>query len=126
MTTGDEIQRILNKHGLKPPRCGFYAGDGWLPHIDRAFADMVAAGWDKELYQVKEKLGGLRIYIGKRTAQIDSIIERAESVCAKTCLDCGEPHGLKVPLLGIPVCEDCLKKDEYTSYREVLAEEEKP
>jgi len=59
-----EGQRVMDRFGIAPPRCGFGIGLGWIASVERAFEKMVAAGWNKDLHQVKQKFCGLRIYIG--------------------------------------------------------------
>jgi len=59
-----EANRIMARFDIKDCRCGFGLGLGWMPTVERAFEKMVAAGWDKDLQQVKQKFCGLRIYIG--------------------------------------------------------------
>lgn len=59
----DEAQRIMDRFGIDPPRCGFSIGAGWIPTVERAFEKMIAAGWDGKLNQVKQKFCQLRIYI---------------------------------------------------------------
>lgn len=99
---------ILAKHGIARPECGFCVGHGWLPIVDRALGDMIAAGWDKTLFQVKQKLCGLRIYIGPASRAVRAIIERAEHEAARACEKCGKPHGGPVyPRFGRALCEAC-------------------
>jgi hypothetical protein len=58
-----ESERILRRFDIPNPRCGFSVGLGWMPMVERALEKMVAAGWNKELAQVKQKFCQLRIYI---------------------------------------------------------------
>lgn len=83
-----------------------YVGAGWRPFVRPALEAIVAAGGD--IVQVKEKFGGLRIYVhdGDRD-KIDAIVEAAEKQADRTCEKCGKP-GKIVNLKGWlkNACED--------------------
>jgi hypothetical protein len=85
------VEALLARHRIAYPRSGFTVGEGWLPIVDVALGRMVAAGWDRELHQVKEKLGGLRIYIGQGSDELKAIIAAAAAEAARTCECCGDP-----------------------------------
>lgn len=76
-------------YGITNVSCGFYCPQGWERHVKVALEAMIEHGWNKDLHQVKEKFGGLRIYIGAATPVIYSIIEWAESCCWDICISCG-------------------------------------
>ena len=63
---------------------GFECGDGWFTIIDNLSKRITEINPDVEAFQVKEKFGGLRFYIGpvaKDTAnQIYNTISEAEDV----------------------------------------------
>lgn len=69
-------------------------GRGWTPLVTRLVYDLLALGWNGTVYQVKEKFGGLRFYIGTGSAAISARIDAAEEESFKTCEDCGEPGTL--------------------------------
>lgn len=87
----DEIYKLLEKHGIKAPRCGAGCGMGWIPLIDTLIQELIAAGWDKDCAQIKEKFGGLRFYIGAGSDEIHDIISKYEKLSYKTCEACGNP-----------------------------------
>jgi len=87
----DKVEALLQKYNIPNPRCGAYVGDGWVPLVDQLFADMIALGWDRDLHQLKEKFGGLRVYIGVSSASVKERIRVAEEVAARTCDECGAP-----------------------------------
>jgi hypothetical protein len=103
------IQALLDKHGVKYPGCGFDIGDGWLPVVTETLEKMIAAGWDRDLHQVKSKYCTLRIYTGDASDEVYALIREAELKCSKMCENCGAPHGLTVPRSGRAWCEGCLK-----------------
>lgn len=101
------VERACESRGIAWPQCGFDIGPGWLPIVERALDEMIAAGWDRDLQQVKQKFCGLRIYIGESNEAIVAAIHKAEAECAKSCEHCGKPHGLEIPKLGSALCEEC-------------------
>jgi hypothetical protein len=107
-----ERKRILDDLEIAEPVCGFYCGLGWMPIVENALKKMIAAGWNKDLYQVKQKFCGLRIYIGSpwdNEGAVNDIIKEAESKAAEACESCGKPHGLEIPRAGQAMCEECYK-----------------
>jgi hypothetical protein len=99
--------------------CGFGCFAGWLPILARFFDEVSEAladnpGVDFQLWQVKEKFGGLRVYyVVPRTPpprtldtqaireddvrrKIDAAYERAEREAEHICDVCGSPGVLRV------------------------------
>lgn len=103
----NKIDEFLTKNEIKYPECGFHIGPGWLPVVFATLTEMIDAGWNKDLHQVKEKFCGLRIYIGEADGEIYDIIHEAERKCSTMCESCGKPHGLKIPKTGMAACERC-------------------
>jgi hypothetical protein len=77
-----------------------YVRPGWIPILDRLAPDLVALGWDRTLDQVKQKFGGLRFYISRRSREplspdaISAITRRIDEATAesfRTCEVCGAP-----------------------------------
>lgn len=70
-----------------------FGGDdkGWAPLVDQLITDLFTIGWDGHLYQVKQKFGGLRFYIGQGPRETFDRIAQAEKDSEKTCEVCGEP-----------------------------------
>lgn len=111
-----EVSRILARFGIKKPRCGFDIGLGWMSVIESAFEKMIAAGWDKELRQVKQKFGGLRIYINSlklTDTELNRIITQAEVECSKICEICGKEREIKGMASGMAACNMCKGFDRY-------------
>ena len=69
--------------------------DGWLQIIADLIAELIAAGWDKQICQIKEKFGGLRFYINSGSEEIHDIISKYESLSYETCEVCGEAGELR-------------------------------
>lgn len=105
-----KVTADLSSLGIEYPECGFNIGDGWYPIVLDALKEMVEAGWDKNLHQVKQKFCRLVIYIGDTNDEIKEIINNAVKLCDSVCEDCGNPHGLEVPRNGTALCDKCEKE----------------
>lgn len=69
----------------------FSIGPGWYSLVKDLIVSLFKLDWDGELYQVKEKFGGLRFYIGEQNTEISRLIREAENASYKICEVCGEP-----------------------------------
>jgi hypothetical protein len=76
---------------------GFEHGDGWFGIVWRLCEQLEPAvkrleeetGRKFEVFQVKEKFGGLRFYCDCSTDEIDALIRAAEEESTRTCDVCG-------------------------------------
>jgi len=68
----------------------FDCGDGWKDIIDRLLAKIYdeAIKIDTHVVQVKEKFGGLRVYLGRENEFISEAIRAAEKEAINTCEHC--------------------------------------
>jgi len=64
---------------------------GWYGLIKSCIEEMIAAGWNKQVCQIKEKFAGLRFYTGGCTDEQHKIINKYEKLSEKTCENCGKP-----------------------------------
>lgn len=95
-------------------------GQGWHPILLDLHAQIVAVCPDYVVGQVKEKFGGLRVYLDHRNAeqigypkQVWDAIHTAEALSMRICEDCGaagtigprRPGGVWVKAL----CDGCRK-----------------
>lgn len=69
----------------------FSVGPGWYGLIKSLIEKSIAAGWNKEVCQVKEKFGGLRFYINGASTEVHDIISQHEKLSYEICEQCGEP-----------------------------------
>jgi hypothetical protein len=77
---------------------GFQHGDGWFDILWRLGEDLeslvrefeAATGQKFEVLQVKEKFGGLRIYVSEANDAIRQRLERAISESFRTCEVCAQ------------------------------------
>lgn len=124
----DAIQELDRFHRLYPHlfvrKIGLECGAGWFPLLDELFVvlerciyagietgqwqDLVEKGhahpWPHAL-QIKEKFGGLRVYLGRRTPEMVVAIAAAQARAEFTCDQCGEPGHLR--RLGGYMCTRC-------------------
>ena len=78
---------------------GFLHGDGWFDILWRLCEDLepLAAEFERksgcqfEILQVKEKFGGLRVYVNDANDAIRQRLEDAQQESLRTCEVCGQP-----------------------------------
>lgn len=63
-------------------------GPGWEQIVRAVYALLDD---DSIVTTVKEKFGGLRIYLNSEPEYICNLVDRAESVSLRTCEECGAP-----------------------------------
>lgn len=90
-----DIGGLENGHYPDRPRItspGFFdINKGWYLLVKQLIEELINAGWDKKILQVKEKFGGLRFYTAGLTEEQNKIVSKYESLSYKTCEECGEP-----------------------------------
>lgn len=75
---------------------GFECEDGWFDIIwDLSEKIEPFASDDFNVFQVKEKFGGLRFYTDGYTDEISAFIREAENKAENTCERCGKPSKIK-------------------------------
>lgn len=78
---------------------GFAHGNGWFNIVWKLCEDLEplvaeaekVTGHPFEVLQVKQKLGGLRVYVNHSTNAIRNRIEAAQLESLRTCEVCGQP-----------------------------------
>jgi hypothetical protein len=91
-----------------PANC---VGVGWTHIINHLINDLEKLGWDGHVYQVKEKFGGLRFYIGAATDEIHDRIQEAENESFTVCERCGAPGYPKDEGWILTLCDPCREKE---------------
>ena len=89
-------------------------GKGWNDVIASLVSDLFELGWDGQLFQAKEKFGGLRFYIAQGNEAIWERISRAENESQSTCIECGEPAKVYYDGWMLPLCEKHAKENGRT------------
>ncbi len=98
---------------------GLQCGKGWYPLLDRLFRDIDVIRREDELTgikvsQVKQKLGGLRVYLGRANDRVHDRIRQAEAEALATCEGCGgtTPGIRSIGGYLTNSCDSCLKKSK--------------
>jgi hypothetical protein len=86
---------ISHKPHLSPitERRYFGIGNGWLGIVQKLFEVLIKLGWDKSFINVKEKFGGMSIFIDNIPENGFNFIIEAERETFQVCEVCGEDGG---------------------------------
>jgi hypothetical protein len=90
------IEKFFNNKG------NFECGKGWYTLLENFKEDLLTLideeqyDFDIEVVQVKEKFGGLRIYLSSSVEAIDNLIDEYVDVAYHTCELCGEKGKLRM------------------------------
>ncbi len=72
-----------------------YVRPGWIPLLDRLARDLVALGWDRQVAQIKQKVGRLCFYAPRAPGPAGEAfwgrIEVAARESRRTCELCSDP-----------------------------------
>lgn len=98
----DFPELCIDRHGDMRETCmcwGFDTGSGWEPIIRQALTELEELRKQPgheglKLTQVKEKFGGLRIYLSHYSEEAVAIIGKASQASYKTCENCGTTEGV--------------------------------
>lgn len=83
-------------------------GSGWSALIDEVY-DNLPEG--VTVYQVKEKFGGLRVYAGPSSEELENLLVRAENKSYTTCESCGGLGGIRSINSWVRVlCKSCYER----------------
>lgn len=85
-----------------------HVGKGWRPVVKEAVAQVLAKGGG--IRDVKEKFGGLRLYVsgGK---EVQEVAREAERQCDILCENCGRPGSFRQGPWIKCLCDDCRTVD---------------
>ena len=86
---------------------GIETGDGWFGLIDEALGKINDLNEPIAVCQIKEKFGGLRIYISGGSDKAYDIVDEAERKAAFTCEVCGKYGELNEGPWYVTLCKDC-------------------
>lgn len=84
-------------------------GDGWEPLLRRACERLGALGGGTVLAQVKEKFGGLRVYIDGGSDAAHDIVAAAEEESFRICELCGDPGRVRGGGWLVTRCDGCME-----------------
>ncbi len=105
--------KYMNGHEETPEQAALNSvPTGWYNLVVKMLNDLLAAGWDGETAQIKEKFGVLRLYTnGNWSEEMDAIYDKAEADSFKTCAVCGEPGEMFYKGWISPYCKEHTPKD---------------
>jgi hypothetical protein len=97
---------------------GIECGEGWyslikpiLNYIEDYNKDKTIESDKIEILQIKEKFGGLRIYVNFHTPELFEMIEKAESESYNVCELCGSREDMGQTMGWITsMCKKCVMK----------------
>jgi hypothetical protein len=85
-------------------------GPGWASILKRLDVVLAAIDPNLEVFQVKEKFGGLRVYVGTSEGKYEAVenaISLAEGLSFRTCEKCGEPGSPGGKGWVKTLCDEC-------------------
>ena len=91
----------------------FDTSSGWNQLIKDLIEDIIELGWNKEVCQVKEKFGGLRLYINESSDEVFKRIGEAEEKSYTVCEVTGGPGKLRRDIGWIRTLSD----EEYSKIK---------
>lgn len=116
----DTLLSIFEDLEIQTPICRSFIGEGWLPIVRDILAELRAIDKNLDVAQVKQKLGGLCIYLEHSSPQMERLIQSAADQCARTCEACGEPGQSSNRRGWISIlCSDCRALPDQISYSEI-------
>jgi hypothetical protein len=105
--------------GEKPilNRRQFNVDNGWLGIIQRLFEELISLGWEKKFISVKEKFGGMSIFLENLPENGFKIVLDAEKETFSTCQICGE-KGEQEKIKGwvYTLCKEHMDEKLYVEY----------
>lgn len=81
-------------------------GKGWVPILLELIDDLYALGWNGRVWQIKEKFGGLRFYIGDAPDAVHERIRKAEVDSYTICEVCGSPGHHRATAWERTLCDE--------------------
>jgi len=98
----DTLQRNLMKFG-------FMCGDGWFKiiyNLSKKLSNLNLPD-DFEVFEVKEKFGGLRYYVNDGNEEVYKLISEAEEKSYTTCEVCGKIGKIRNSGWVKTLCDEC-------------------
>lgn len=88
--------------------CGVSVASGWHPLVCKALESLKRVSPDSKVVQIKEKFGGLRLYVDDATEQGRAVIRSAEWASWLICEKCGTTVGVTTEGKWLKtLCLDC-------------------
>lgn len=96
-----------------PILCGAWCPEGWVDIVKEALKNAKALDPNLKVTQIKEKFGGLRLYVDSDDPMVNRIVADTEKKSMKVCQKCSAP-GEHQTVRGwyVTMCETCKKERE--------------
>jgi len=101
--------KARHEHGVTLRSAKNAVGPGWHGLIEAAYKRLKKE--DVIVLQVKEKFGGLRIYVGGASSETHDFIESLEAQSYHICEFCGDPGKTRNLGWTFTLCEKCANKE---------------
>ena len=111
---------ITHKPHLGPitERKLFGVGNGWLGILQRLFEVLIKMGWDKSFINVKQKFGGMSIFLDNQPENGVYFVLEAEKETFSVCEVCGESgEQNKIKNWVYTLCENHRDEKLYIEYQ---------
>lgn len=118
-----EVEELLNqKEIVLPIQFGFECGDGWYMLLETLLRSIESHlnpenSWPRkeriplQIVQIKEKWGGLSFYYSGGDAEVNGMVDLAESLSYEICEHCGSTKNVDQTEGWVTtLCEDCMPK----------------
>jgi hypothetical protein len=110
--TGEELRlRIYAKHPHIIKEYDFFeCGSGWFGLIEDMFDAFAKLELEEyaPIGQIKEKFGGLRVYLDGCSSKMETVIFKFESLSYEVCINCGSIEDVEMVGAWIrPLCSMC-------------------
>lgn len=120
--TREEVEKKIGTNAIELVSCyGIECDDGWVSLIGELIDKIHGIDPDVKFAQIKEKFGGLRVYINYSTEEVYNLIHEYEDKSYTICEVCGEPGQLCKKKLGQwqkTVCEKHQKEFDYVPIKD--------
>lgn len=89
---GKRQEALIEKYKIKIDREGTHIPPGWLGLVERAFEELILAGWNRNVLQIKQKFAGLVLLIDFGSPEeLYDIVAAVEVESYTVCEVCGGP-----------------------------------
>jgi hypothetical protein len=105
-----KFRGIFRDWGEIPWACQIRCNQGWQEILEQLCAALEALGLPElKINQIKEKFGGLRVYVNSQDPEVRDLVEQAKQRCAVVCENCGAPGDMRKNATGwwLTLCDPC-------------------
>lgn len=111
-----QVEALLGKYGIVSERSSAIE-PGWIAMMEALIEKLIEHGWNRQLFQVKEKAGGLRFSPASDDEHLSKICKEYNLLSNKICEFCGDPGRLSQDSHSHwfkTLCSRCADKYEFS------------